>query len=78
MNALVWFLIKYLTVGCKRKLRHTIIHSSQIEDHLEPGLPRSMNQFMQIGSGKIRNQIKMLYLTIWKLFKRGQEYRSTN
>ena len=70
----------------KEKLRHTrlIAYSSQIGSHLDPKkLPRSIDQFMQIGSENNRennsnsSDKKPIFDDMKELFKkRMQEYRS--
>ncbi len=66
----------------EEKLRHTrlIAYSSQIGSHLDPKkLPRSIDQFMQIGSEKNarKSNKNVIFDDMKELFKkRMQEYRS--
>ena len=66
----------------EEKLRHTrlIAYSSQIGSHLDPKkLPRSIDQFMQIGSEKdsVKSNKNVIFDDMKELFKkRMQEYRS--
>ena len=66
----------------EEKLRHTrlIAYSSQIGSHLDPKkLPRSIDQFMQIGSEKNarKSNKSLIFDDMKELFKkRMQEYRS--
>ncbi len=66
----------------EEKLRHTrlIAYSSQIGSHLDPKkLPRSIDQFMQIGSEKNarKSNKNVIFDDMKELFKkRMQEYKS--
>ena len=66
----------------EEKLRHTrlIAYSSQIGSHLDPKkLPRSIDQFMQIGSTNIatKSNKNPIFDDMKELFKkRMQEYKS--
>ena len=66
----------------EEKLRHTrlIAYSAQIGSHLDPKkLPRSIDQFMQIGSEKNANKSNknVIFDDMKELFKkRMQEYKS--
>ena len=66
----------------EEKLRHTrlIAYSAQIGSHLDPKkLPRSIDQFMKIGSEKnaIKSNKNAIFDDMKELFKkRMQEYKS--